>query len=121
STRAGAGGGVAAWRARSSHRSATPIASGVVSPPARPPPLTPGPPPRALQAPPPAPPLYQRVGLLRSGRSGGVLRDRRGGVLVPCGQDRIDDAPQRFDLVIAREQGRVAAHRVEDQPLVGLR
>ena len=35
-------------------------------------------------------------------------------------QDRVDDPPQRLDLVVAGEQRRVAAHRVEDQPLVRL-
>ena len=43
---------------------------------------------------------------------------RRG---VPVLEDRVDDRPLRVDLVVAGEQRRVAAHRVEDQPLVGLR
>src|SRR5687767_2586743 len=40
---------------------------------------------------------------------------------VPALEDRVDGPPLRLDLVVAGEQRRVAAHRIGDQPLVGLR
>ena len=64
--------------------------------------------------------VEQRVRLGGSRRPGRVLGHGRRRVLVPRGQDRVDDPPQRLDLVVAGEQRRVAAHRVEDQPLVRL-
>ena len=47
-----------------------------------------------------------------SGSSAGALPARR---------DRVDERPLLVDLVRAREERRVAEHRVEDQPLVRLR
>src|SRR5262249_24782144 len=59
------------------------------------------------------------LGLGGSLRARRVAR-RRCGDRIPCAQDRIANAPLSLDLVVAREERRVAAHRVEDQPLVGL-
>ena len=48
-----------------------------------------------------------------------VVREARP-VALPGADDRVDELPLLLDLVLAREQRRVAEHRVEDQPLVGL-
>src|SRR5437588_9072349 len=119
-TRAGASARSAAHRSRSMSRSASAIASGFVSRSDQRSSLTsdPGSP---LQPPPLAPAFEQPIRLLGASRTGRILRNRRGGVLMPGGQDRIDDLPQGLDLIASREQRGVAAHGVEDQPLVGLR
>ncbi len=48
-----------------------------------------------------------------------VVREARP-VALPGADDRVDELPLLLDLVLAREQRRVAEHRVEDQPLVRL-
>ncbi len=52
---------------------------------------------------------------------------RAGGVLLglaalrrPVLQHRVEDPPGQLDLLVPREQRRVAEQDVEDQPLVGL-
>src|SRR3546814_8940881 len=39
---------------------------------------------------------------------------------APGGENRIDPAPGGVDLVAPHEQGRVAAHHVHQQPLIGV-
>ena len=56
----------------------------------------------------------------RAPAAGRVVREDRP-VAFPGADDRVDELPLLVDLVLAREQRRVAEHRVEDQPLVGLR
>ena len=75
-----------------------------------------------VQWPPPRPPVpvEELVGARRPPRAGGVVRERRT-VALPGRDDRVDEQPLLLDLVGAREQRRVAEHRVEDQPLVRLR
>ena len=51
--------------------------------------------------------------------AGRVVREARP-VALPGGDDRVDERPLLLDLVRAREERRVAEHRVEDQPLVRL-
>src|SRR6185436_5881379 len=59
--------------------------------------------------------------LLRIGAPGaGCVRFRPGALLLPPGDDRVDDAPRLLDLVAAREQRAVADHRIEQQALVGV-
>src|SRR5262249_36230510 len=55
----------------------------------------------------------QRGGFLRPPRPGGVLADRR-----PVVEDRLHDAPRGLDPVLAREERRIAGHRVDEEPLV---
>src|SRR6185295_78975 len=55
----------------------------------------------------------QRGGLGRPPAPGVVLVHRR-----PRSEDRIDDGPRRLDRVLAREERRIARHRVAEQPLV---
>src|SRR5215212_774774 len=67
-----------------------------------------------------------RVALQQATRLRRALRTRRIGarpvlVLRPALEDGVADAPLGLDLVVAREQGGVAAHGVEDQTLVRLR
>src|SRR3954463_2931181 len=73
----------------------------------------------ALEPPPPAR-GDQLVRRLRPRGPGRVLVQRHVVVVMPGRQDRVDDRPLGVDLVVAGEQRRVAAHRVEDQPLGGL-
>src|SRR3984885_3867650 len=73
------------------------------------------------EPPPPPPTVEQSIRLRRPLRPRGGLRGRRGHVLIPRREDRVDDPPLCLDFVVAGEQRRVAAHRVEDQALVGLR
>src|SRR3954447_14053666 len=61
----------------------------------------------------------QPVGVGRPLRAGRVLAEP----LVAAGprlHDRVDDPPLGLDLVVPREERGLAAHGVEDQPLVGL-
>ena len=51
----------------------------------------------------------------------GRIRSRRLRPGRPGLQDRLRPAPRRFHLVAAHEQRRVAAHRVHQQPLIGIR
>src|SRR4051794_3459832 len=62
----------------------------------------------------------QLVRLRRALRAGRVLGDALA-ALRPRADDRVDDPPLRLDLVVAGEERGVAAHGVEDQPLVRLR
>src|SRR5258708_7313861 len=57
----------------------------------------------------------QRVGLVRSPRSWLVVVHGARPV-----NDGIDDGPSRFDHVLAREEGRVAGHRVAEEAFVGI-
>src|SRR5436190_11989595 len=70
---------------------------------------------------PPGPPIacQQLIRRRRAPGAGGIVRKRRP-VARPCGDDRIDERPLLLDLVDPGEQGRIAEHRVEDQPLVRL-
>ena len=72
------------------------------------------PPPRAAVA------VEQVVGRRRPPGPRRVVREGRA-VPLPAGDDGVHDRPLLLDLVRAREQRCVAEHRVEDQPLVGLR
>src|SRR5262245_11959844 len=51
--------------------------------------------------------------LFRTPAPGLVLEDGRA-----CLEDRIDDAPRFLDVVLAREQGRVARHGITEHPFV---
>src|SRR6476619_1795714 len=104
------------WRSKSILRSAASIASGVVSCALQWLSDTPG----TSDLPPGVPVAHQLVRLVGPLRAGLVLRQRAGG-LLPCLHDRVADAPLRLDLIVAGEERRLAAHRVEDQALVGLR
>src|SRR5205823_3631459 len=75
----------------------------------------------ALSGPSPRPPVpvEELVGARRSPRACGVVRERRP-VALPGGDDRVDEQPLLLDLVLAREQGRVAEHGVENEALVRL-
>src|SRR4051794_8766105 len=57
------------------------------------------------------------LGLGRPGGAGLIGRQRRL-ALLPRLEDRIDDRPLPDDLVVAREERRLAAHRILDQALV---
>src|SRR5919202_2430234 len=57
---------------------------------------------------------YELVGLGRTPGVRIILVD--GGYIA---QDRVDDLPGRFDLVLACKECRVAVHCVSQQPLVG--
>src|SRR4051812_41007902 len=63
--------------------------------------------------------VEQLLGLGRTLRAGLVFIERRVAVL-PGLEDRVADGPGGLHLVVAGEQRGVPAHRVEDQPLVGL-
>jgi hypothetical protein len=67
------------------------------------------------EAPPPPAALQQGVRLRRPRRPRRILPNRRRGVLMPGPEDWIDDPPERLDLVVAREQRRVAAHAWPDR------
>src|SRR5215207_7460374 len=72
--------------------------------------------------PPPGTPVavQEVVRRRRPPRTCWVVRER-GAVATPGGDDRVDQRPLLLDLIRAREQRLVAEHRVEDEPLVGLR
>src|SRR3954469_7527453 len=61
----------------------------------------------------------QPVRLGRPLRAGLVLADALVAA-APRLHDRVDDPPLGLDLVVSREERRLAAHGVEDEPLVGL-
>src|SRR5205085_2808150 len=76
--------------------------------------------PRRTSRPPPlAPvPLDQPIGLLRPPGAGRIeLRAARVG--GPGREQRIEPGPGRLHLVAAGEEGGVAEHRLQEQPLVG--
>src|SRR5581483_8053009 len=60
----------------------------------------------------------EAVGGRRSLASRAVVREALVGVVLPVLEDRHDDLPGRLDGVPAREERRVAAHRVADEPFV---
>ena len=70
------------------------------------------------------PPLHlaahQVVGGIRAPGPGGVGRGGGGPRAVPGVEDRGDEPPGALDLVGPGEEGRVAEHDVEQEPLVGL-
>src|SRR4029079_3666589 len=69
----------------------------------------------ALVAPPrSAVAVHELVRGRRAPRAGGVVREGRP-VALPGGHDRVHERPLLLDLVRAREERRVADHRVEDQ------
>src|SRR6476469_10154397 len=71
-----------------------------------------------------APPVTAGAGehLLGGGRPPRAGRVRVGPpVRRPVLQDRVEDLPGQLDLVVLREQRRLAEQHVQDQPLVGLR
>ena len=71
------------------------------------------PPPRAAVA------VEQLVGERGPPAARRIVRERR--PVTPPGADhRVDELPLLVDLVLPREEGRVAEHRVEDQPLGSL-
>src|SRR6478735_9151491 len=79
-----------------------------------------------ISGPPPGPavPGEHGVGRRRPTRPGVVLLGLALAVRVLLGpvlEDRVEDLPGELDLLVAREQRRVAEQDVEDQPLVGLR
>src|SRR5947208_17003176 len=61
----------------------------------------------------------QLLGLGRP-RGTGLVGGHRRLALLPRVEDRVDDRPLPDDLVVAREERRLAPHRVLDQALVGL-
>src|SRR5262249_18482232 len=71
----------------------------------------------SVVAPRPTVAMKQVVGRGRPPCSGGVVREVRT-VALPRRHHRVDELPLLLDLVRAREQRRVAEHRVEDEPLV---
>src|SRR5215217_5933322 len=109
STRAGDQASSRAYCSPSNCRSAASIAPGVVSCSVHMPPAS------VTRAPsdrsPAVPRLEQRVGRLWPGRAGGVLHQLRV-TLAPRLDNRVDHAPLRLDLVVAREKGAVAPHPV---------
>src|SRR5256885_16977951 len=75
--------------------------------------------PSPLDRPPAVRVLEQRVRLGGTPGARGVLRQLAVHP-APRLEDRVADPPRGLNLVVAGEKGRVAAHRVEDQPLVCL-
>src|SRR4051812_44450554 len=67
----------------------------------------------------PALPLDQRDRRGRAPASGRIWT-RMVRTAGPGFQDRLDPAPGGLDLVAAHEQGRIAAHRVHQQALIGV-
>src|SRR5438874_11039305 len=68
---------------------------------------------------PPRPPVptEELVSGRRAPRARRIVREC-GPVAHPSGDDRVDERPLLLDLVDAREEGGVAEHCIEDQPLV---
>src|SRR5208337_2001081 len=62
--------------------------------------------------------LEQLIGGFGPPASGNIIHWRRGAGLLPGVEDCRDEPPGAFDLVGAREQGRIAEHHVQEQPLV---
>src|SRR3989442_1435707 len=70
---------------------------------------------------PPAIALAQQLLRLRGSLRARFVVVHGRGRLLPRGHDRVADEPLRLHLVIAREEGRVPAHGVGYETLVGLR
>src|SRR6266568_9217151 len=78
-------------------------------------------PPGPASQPPPCPaiPCHQGIGARRARRPGLILLGL--GVLFPEMLDGVKHLPGQFDLLVAREQRRVADENVDQKPFVGFR
>src|SRR5947207_5612261 len=64
----------------------------------------------------------QLIRFLRAPRAGRIIEQlRRALLLGPRILDRIDKRPRFLNFVPARKQSRIAAHRIEEEPLVSFR